>query len=370
MSTFALLALGMLCPQDPPTPAPQPKVETIWDRLQFYGDGRLRAEATLDQPNGEDRYRGRMRVRVGANYEIMEGLKAEARLSTSSDGNDANNPHWDFGDGTDGFRGSDVVMDRFYLDWKAVEDLSLRGGKQPHAFASAPVFGDFVWDSDVQPAGVTAQWGSAPASGAGFDVRAAGYVAVENSADDDPAMGGVQGNLYLPAGDDLKFQVSASYSDWSSLGAGAGAFAGSNQGNTDPTADFNVLEGFVSGVLEAGLLGRTTLFVQAMHNTEDDTGESDGFAGGLQFGKSSKKGDANVFAVLYALDANCIFSPVAQDDTPIAGTGVGTGMEGVLAGGQYMITDNLSLKLWALTSDADAAEDPVRLRFDIDFRIK
>jgi hypothetical protein len=367
MSTFALLALGMLCPQDPPAPAP--KVETIWDRLQFYGDGRLRAEATLDQPNGEDRYRGRMRVRVGANYEILEDLKAEARLTTSSDGNDANNPHWDFGDGADGFRGSDVLLDRFYLDWAAAQGLSLRGGKQPHVFASAPVFGDFVWDSDVQPAGVSAQWGRKSDSGAGFDVRAAGYVAVENGADDDPAMGGLQGNLYLPAGDDLKFQVSASYADWSSLQAGPG-LAASNQGNTDPTADFNVLEGFVSCVLEAGLLGRTTLFVQAMHNTEDDAGESDGFAGGLQFGKSSKKGDANVFAVLYALDANCIFSPVAQDDTPIAGTGLGTGMEGVLAGGQYMITDNLSLKLWALTSDADAAEDPVRLRFDIDFRIK
>lgn len=367
MSTFALLALGMLCPQDPPVP----QAETIWDRLQFYGDGRLRAEATLDQPNGEDRYRGRMRARVGANYEIMEGLKAEARMTTSSDGNDANNPHWDFGDGADGFRGSDVVMDRFYLDWKALDDLSLRGGKQPHAFASAPVFGDFIWDSDVQPAGLTAQWGAAPTDGgAGFDVRAAGYVAVENSADDDPAMGGLQGNLYLHPGDNLKLQLSASYSDWSSLGAGSSAWAISNQGNTDPNADFNVLDGFVSAVLEAGPLGRSTLFVQAMHNTEDDADESDGFAGGLQFGKSSKKGDANLFAVLYALDANCIFSPVAQDDTPIAGTGLGTGMEGILAGGQYLITDNLSLKLWALTSDADAAEDPVRVRFDIDFRIK
>lgn len=369
MSTIVLLALAALCPQDPPAPAPKP--DSIWDRLQFYGDGRLRGEATLDQPNGEDRYRGRMRARVGAIYSILDNLKAEARITTSSDGNDANNPHWDFGDGADGFRGSDVLMDRFYLDWKALDELSLRAGKQPHAFASAPVFGDFLWDSDIQPAGVTAQWGAAPTDGTvGFDLRAAGYVAVENGADDDPALGGLQGNLYLPAGDSFKLQASASYYDWSSLGAGAAVFAASNQGNTDPSADFNVLEGFVSGVLEAGLWGRTTLFVQAMHNTEDDADESDGLAGGLQLGKSGKKGDANLFAVLYALDANCIFSPVAQDDTPIAGTGIGTGMDGVLAGGQYHITDNLSLKLWALTSNADAAEDPVRVRFDIDFRVK
>lgn len=369
MSTFVLLALATLCPQDPPAPAPKP--DSIWDRLQFYGDGRMRAEGTIDQPNGEDRYRGRMRVRVGANYEILDNLRAEARITTSSDGNDANNPHWDFGDGTDGFRGSDVLMDRFYLDWKALEQLSLKGGKQPHAFASAPVFGDFVWDSDVQPAGVTAQWDHKPKDATlGFDLRAAGYVVVENGADDDPAMGGVQGNAYVQAGDDLKLQLSASYSDWSSLSSGGAGLAASNQGNTDVTADFNVLEGFLSAALEKGLFGRTTAFLQVMNNTEDDTGESDGFAGGLQLGKSSKKGDANLFAVLYALDANCIFSPVAQDDTPIAGTGIGTGMEGIVAGGQYMITDNLSLKLWALSSDADATEDPLRVRFDIDFRIK
>lgn len=366
MSTFALLALGMLFPQDPPAPKP----DSIWERLSFYGDGRLRGEATFDQTNGRDRYRGRMRLRVGANYEIMEDVRAEARITTSSDGNDANNPHWDFGDGADGFQGSDVLLDRFYLDWTAIEELSLRAGKQPHVFATAPVFGELVWDGDVQPAGVAAQWGHKSESGAGFDVRAAGYVAVENGADDDPAMGGLQGNLYLQPGDDLKLQLSASYSDWSSLGAGAAPFAASNQGNTDPTADFNVLEGFLSGVLEAGPLGRTTLFVQAMHNTEDDFDESDGFAGGLQVGKSGKKGDANLFAVLYSLDANSVFSPVAQDDTPIAGTGLGSGMDGVIAGGQYHVTDNLSLKLWGLTSDADAAEDPFRVRFDIDFRIK
>jgi len=362
---LALLVVGMLHPQDPAAPKP----DSIWDRLSFYADGRLRAESTFDQPNGEDRHRGRMRFRVGANYQVTEDVRAEARLSTAADGNDSNNPHWDFGDGADGFKGAQTVLDRFYLDWKANPDLSVRGGKMPHAFTGPPVFSEFMWDGDVQPAGVTALWASKADDGSvGFDLRAAGYVAVENGADNDPTMGGLQANLYLQPSKDSKVQVSASYSKWGSLDAAGGALA--NQGNTDVAGDFGILEGFVSGSLEGGPLDRTTLFVQAMHNGEHDDNEGDGLAVGAQLGKSGKKGDANVFAVWYDLEANSIFSPVAQDDTPISGSGVGSGMEGVILGWQYFITENLSIKVWALTSDADAADDPVRYRLDLDFRVR
>jgi hypothetical protein len=181
-------------------------------------------------------------------------------------------------------------------------------------------------------------------------------------------MGGLQGNLYLVPGQNTKVQVSASYSKWSSLGAAGSALA--NQGNTDVHGDFGILEGFVSASLEGGPLGRTTLFVQAMHNGEHDDGEGDGRAAGLQFGKSGKKGDLNTFAVWYDLDANSVFSPVAQDDTPIAGTGAGDGMEGMMLGGQVFVTDYFSIRLWGLTSDADAAEDPSRVRLDFDFRVR
>jgi hypothetical protein len=61
---------------------------------------------------------------------------------------------------------------------------------------------------------------------------------------------------------------------------------------------------------------------------------------------------------------------VAQDDTPIAGTGAGDGMEGMMLGGQVFVTDYFSIRLWGLTSDADAAEDPSRVRLDFDFRVR
>ncbi len=357
----------LLAFQDPGVDA----ADSIWKRLSFYSDGRMRAESTFDQPNGHDRHRGRMRLRVGSLYDVTENVRAEARLSTAAPNDDANNPHWDFGDGAGGFSGSEVKLDRFNVAWATDEDVTLRVGKFAHAFASPPIMGEFVWDNDVNPAGVAAVWDpKASESGTDFDLRAVEYVAVESSSDSEPTMFGVQGNVSLKTSAKTRVELSASYSDWSSLGAAASDLAADNQGNTDVTGDFAILEAFVAGTYEGGPLERTTAFVQGMKNRDDEANEDTGVALGAQLGRSGKMGDRNLFAVWYDLDANCVFSPVAQDDTPITGTGIGTGMDGVILGGQYFVTDNLSIKLWALTSDADAADDPLRIRLDLDFKIK
>lgn len=353
-----------------PPPAPPPQLPSVFERLSFDGAGRIRGESTFDQPNGEDRHRGRMRLRLGAHYEVTEDVSAHARLSTISDGRDANNPHWDFGDGPDAFTGADIVLDRFYMDWGASEGLSLRAGKFAHAFSSPAVNGELVWDDDIQPSGVAAVWAPARSDGSRspFDLRLVHYVAVENGGDDDSAMSGLQGNLYFDVGDDSDLQFAASYSHWSSLDAGAGTFG--NQGNTDVTGDFDIIDAFGLWTLAGGPLGRTQVNAEYMYNAEDDDDEDTGYAIGARFGPSGKEGDFNVFASWYDLDANAVFSPVAQDDTPIAGTGLGSGMSGVIAGGQYNIADNLTVKLWGLTSDADASDDPYRIRLDFDFSVK
>lgn len=356
-------------------PAPASAVElsavtdSIWNRLSLSADGRIREESTYDQTNGEDRHRGRMRFRAGALYNVTEEVRAEMRVSTAAPGGDANNPHWDFGDGSEGFSGADLVLDRFYLNWKPRESLDLRAGKFGHAFTTPTVFGELQWDADVSPSGLAAIWTAQPAnSTTSFDLRAVEYIAVENGGDSDPSMTGIQGNLALKPAADWKLQMSCAYSHWSSLNAGTAVLV--NQGNTDVAGDFGILEGVVATTFEGGPLGRTSGFIQVMENVVDDDRESSGIALGFQLGKAGRQSDFNAFAVWYDLDANCVYSPVAQDDTPIPGTGTGNGMAGVIFGCQYFIADNLSIKLWALTSDANAAEDPYRIRLDIDFKVK
>ncbi len=346
--------------------APQ---ESIWDRLNVYANGRLRAESTFEQLNREDRHRGRMRFRLGAAYEVEEDLTAEARLSTASEGNDANNPHWDFGDGPDGFSGSEVALDRFFLGWMPMESLEVRGGKLPHAIQGPPVFSELVWDDDISPAGATAVWTPQTDSEVKFDVRLAEYVAVESGGDTDPSMFGLQGHAKLPVGDKATLELASSYMDWANTDEFANAPSPGNQGNTSLALDFAIWDSWVSATVGDGAL-KTTVFGQYMNNLDEDTSEDRGFAFGARVGTLGKKGDRNVFGSFYDLDANAVFSPVAQDDTPIAGTGTGQGMSGIIAGAQYFWRDNVSFRLWGLTSDADQGEQPYRIRFDLDFSIK
>jgi hypothetical protein len=347
----------------------------IWDRLSFDAEGRLRAESTFDNVDAttgndiDDRHRGRLRFRLGAKYALTEELDAIARVSTASDGNDANNAHWDFGDG-DGFNGTEIVMDRFYLDWRPVDEVDLRVGKQPHIFELPGVWGgDFLWDVDISPAGVAAKWAPETSGDFRFDARAAAYIATEVAADEDPKVLAGQANLYLPV-DEVKLQLSSSLYDW--MDNDDTAVAG-NQGNSATTEDFLIWDTFLSGVLPGGPLDEMKLYIELMNNLDEG---DNGWVLGGQLGTSQwKQGNKNLFALIYDIDGDAIFSPVAQDDTPVAGSGLndgdGDGMDGIVFGGTYWWRDNVALKLWILTSDPEGADDdPIRLRFDFDFKVK
>lgn len=343
--------------------------KSTFDRLSFDAAGRMRGESTFDQPSGEDRHRGRLRFRVGAGYQLTDSVTARARLSTLSDGRDANNPHWDFGDGGNAFAATEFGLDRFHLDWAAHENVMIHAGKFGHVFARPAVFGEAMWDDDVQPTGLAEVWKPEPiGESSRFDLRGAQYVAVENGSANDATMFGLQGNFFHDVDEKIHLQVAASFSSWAGEGDGI-ALGGGNQGNS-VGEQFATLETFVQAKFDHADRMSTTAFVQFMTNTDDDSGEDNGFVVGAQYGASGKEKDYNFFGAFYTLDANALYSPVSQDDTPIAGTGIGTGMDGLIGGGQYFISDIFSVRLWFLTSNADAAEDPLRIRLDFDFIVK
>lgn len=341
-----------------------------WKRLKVTADDRVRAEGTFDQVNGEDRIRGRLRFRLSADYQIADGLKAGTRFTTVSDGRDANNPHWDFGD-ADGFSATQVGIDRLFLEWKPESSWTLTGGKFAHVYTRPSPVRELAWDDDVQPAGVAAVWAPKADGDVSFDVRGIYGVATEINSQTgsgaDPSVLGAQANVYVKTSESTTITLASSYSAWSSLRNFD--FAGSNQGNTLDNGGFAIWDTYLGLALAGEGFSQVTAFGQYFNNLDDDTGEDTGYAAGVQLGHTKGKGNWNVFGAYYDLDANAVFSAVAQDDTPIAGTGLGAGMSGFMAGVQYFVLENVSLRLWGLTSDADASEDPYRIRFDIDFRI-
>lgn len=364
MPTTLALLLGCLL-GDPSASSP-----SIWERLELYANGRLRWESTFEQPNGEDRHRGRLRFRVGGSYAVLDDVTVHARLSTSSDGVDANNPYWDFGDGGDGFEGGEVVLDRFWAGWRAGDWVELRAGKLPHAFVKPPVLGELHWDDDVQPAGFAAVL-SCPESAESFDLRLVKYTAVESGGDDDPSMLGAQANFRCPDVAGLELSASSSVSHWSNLGPGAGSLQ--NQGNTTAgggvlASDFTVWETFVAVTHPGGPLGRTQAFAQYWDNLAESSQR--GYAVGGSLGELDEKGDLRVFGGWFEMDEDSLFSPVAQDDTPIPGTGSGTGMEGMAYGGEVRVGRDATVRLWALASHSETSDNPYRVRLDFNFVVR
>jgi hypothetical protein len=357
------LALALLAPATPLNDD-----ESIWDRLDLYGDARVRWEETYDQnPSGVDRHRGRLRFRLGGKYVVADDMKLEVRLSSMSDGRDANNPHWDFGDGADGFQGSEIGIDRINVSWIPCEDVTVKAGKFGHAFASNPVYGEFVWDGDVQPAGAALVWDAHDADDTSCDLRMAQYIVSESGGGGDATMFGVQGNFSTKASDNVGCGLSSSWSNWASPSNFVGGLPG-GQGNT-ATEGFAIWDSIAHATIHGGPMEKTTVSAQYVKNTDDDTGDDTGTVFGVRAGTSKSQGAWNAYLVAYDLEANSVFSPVAQDDTPIAGTGLGTGMEGEIVGVQYWWRDNVNFNLWYLTSDAEGVEDPSRLRFDINISL-
>ena len=74
------------------------------------------------------------------------------------------NPHWDFGDdnGTDTLSGASVQLDSMNLSWSTDEDWTLVAGKMGAPFETNPVFGEWLWDGDIQPAGLAGTSAGAP----------------------------------------------------------------------------------------------------------------------------------------------------------------------------------------------------------------
>lgn len=135
------------------------------DRLKWEGDIRLRYQADLfgdgnappsyfqaigqDIDNTqEDRQRGRVRLRLGLNANVVSGVDAGIRITT---GNTSDPVSTNQTLGTYDNKYS-LVLDRAYLRLTPLEGLSISGGRIPNPFFST----DLVWDDDLNFEGVAA----------------------------------------------------------------------------------------------------------------------------------------------------------------------------------------------------------------------
>ena len=328
------------------------------DKVKWKGDFRLRAEDERKEP-AADRVRERFRLRFGFVASPWDPLEIGVRLTTGASGSPTA-PNQSF---TGTFDKKPLFIDQAYgkyAPWKGANNLfstlSLIGGKMENPFATIPE--GIVWDADVTPEGVAAQWsspGPVPVLKDFLPVRPFANIGAfqisELSGDTgDPAVFGFQGgaDMDLPWG--IGFQPSVAYYDFTAVkGSSAGNITNAPNGNTTTsgkiTDDFNLIS--VQGkVTTPPVLGQPLAFlVDYTHNTSnvspnDDTHVDDtgAYMFGMQAGKVTEKfGSWQVFFFRKRIEADSAFGALTDSDFG----GGGTNHKGYILGAQ------MGLNKWA-----------------------
>ncbi|RMH03664.1 MAG: hypothetical protein D6702_05370 [Planctomycetota bacterium] len=318
------------------------------DRLHFSGDFRLRAESShgLKTSPQHDRYRGRLRLRLAADYQATAGTSIGFRVRTGNS-DDPNNPHQDLG-GTGGsnFDSFALSLDRAFLkyvpDW--AEGWWLVGGKFGRPGYWNPVYGELVWDRDVQPEGLAVGAGG---DGGGavqaWDVFLADYILTEQAGGEEATMLNAGAHAAFADG----FDAALNYYFYGDVTPdGNRGILADNAGNATNRAGNQFRSEF--GVLNPILAWRSrdpelplTISGEYVLNLRAAAGVGDrGWALGAAWG-----GDARIYYQYQSIEQDAIFSAFAQDDFLLT-----TNHDSHVLGWIVPLAEDVSLHLWGMVS--------------------
>jgi hypothetical protein len=158
-----------------------PTLPKFVQSMEMNGDVRLRYQGERDTGNSP-RHRGRVRLRLGAEAQIANQIKAGLRLcSGGADPRSTNQTFENF------FEHPDIRFDLAYITYEPVKDLKLSGGMFKN-----PVWqtGDILWDTDINPQGVAISYDTKAYP---FFVSTGFFILDEDKADtSDPFMAYIQ----------------------------------------------------------------------------------------------------------------------------------------------------------------------------------
>ena len=345
-------------------------------RLSWFGNARFRPESTIGDPSVPDRFRFRLRLRLGATYRLSDQFTVGGRLSTGNQDN-PNSPWRDLGQLFDQFP---LRVDRLYLAWKPSAQFDAAVGKVAHPFSFNPIYGELVWDQDIQPEGAVGRYMlRADDDRWAVGVVAGAFVLLEQPAAEDASAIVAQGNGELQLGDDARLRVSVGLHDYRDLTPAATAgLLSRNRGNAveDTNGDgrpdrftsaFRLLD-YELGVRWTGLGKPLLVNTQYVRNHRAAISQNDGWAAGVAMGELLAPRDWRIHYQYQRIGRDGVFSPFVQDDFVYA-----TAFRGHTGGFAYRAAPGVDLHAWVLIArpeqpDASTLRDyQWRLRFDATF---
>lgn len=328
----------------------QLQAQDWYEKIKFSGDFRNRFEYIKDDTvkNGDDvveRFRERLRLRIGATADIGKDLKVGFRFA-SGESSDPISTNQTF---STGFSKKGITLDLAYAEYKASDSSSLKGlnfvvGKMNNPFYK-PSGSDLIWDNDLTPEGLFASY--TRSIGDKFKLKGllGGFWLEERSKDADSAMLAVELIGSLKATDKLNLNLGLSYFNAGNAKDKAPFYdATKSFGNTVAgglySSDFDVLDiGFdLTYDFDFAPVGFFVEFVNNLGAEDNAAGDSldTGFIVGFTIGKI--KGPKSwAFSYSYReLQADASIGAFADSDI----SGGGTDIKGSRIGFEYAIYKN------------------------------
>jgi len=348
--------------------AKQSALPTWLDNLKFYGDMRLRYQNDCFAEREKKRNRARFRLRFGFTKTWLDDqMEVGFRLASGSDC-DPTSTNQTF---TDHFNRKTILIDRVYAKWepKSVPGLTVMGGK----FGTPMVHTDLIWDSDVNPEGVWAQYRHkcgdfSPFVNAGYFILDSDYISPAGAMIDrdndgtadftyrDVILVTYQVGMDWKITEDVKWTIAATYYDFDHLDV---SYRAANGNNTFTVNTLDGLDAYSFDRLAARQFHMINLtnkvdwklfdlpwaaYFDWVHNCGDEdtafgyTDQRDGFAVGAQVGQNKKKGDWSVAYKYAYIEANC--TPGALNDSDFGHSN----RKGHVLAGKYNLADSLTVR--------------------------
>jgi hypothetical protein len=241
--------------------------KSLLSRVRLTGDLRLRAEGFWfdDDPTGDDpsnRFRGRYRLRLGADIDVNDYMIAHFRLASGED--DLRSTNTSFGRPGPDFDPDSIFIDRASLElfapesWVPMESgfAGVEVGKQPNPFLWKATRDGLLWDNDIMPEGVAARLRGEPIPDLRLFFNAGYFIMDENASNSDPHLIGTQLGAEWAASEKVSVGGRASWYGFRSLDSDFVMRGVDGSGGSTASAG-NIVDGLIDGAgdIDVGELG-------------------------------------------------------------------------------------------------------------------
>lgn len=351
------------------------ELDPTLQRLELGGDFRAREEIDTNRQDAEGnslplRQRPRIRGRVAASFFVLDELEAAFRVVTG----DPDNPRSSHQTLEGAGQKFPISLDRAFLGWEPAGDLVVRAGKIPIPEQPSTVYGEPLWDGDVNLPGVSV----AVADGIGGDAElfasAGEFLLIEQSNGTDIHSTVAQIGLDYHLGLDwyLRLMIDATR-HWNPTANGATLLLDLNRGNATVDEDgdgevdafqseFRILQSTVE-VYRAPWVLLSGGWIYNLGAVDEADGV--GWFAGASTGQTSEPGQVRVYAQYQHVGNESVFSPFSQDDFLHA-----TGYRGVVGGLAFVPFDRASIHFYNLASQRlQPARSSWEFRTRLDFNV-